>query len=65
MAYLLPVVGIIAGAIVFNETVDGRVAAGTALVIGGVALVNSRYGQRRLFGRASAGVEKPAATAER
>ncbi|MBI3745152.1 MAG: DMT family transporter [Chloroflexi bacterium] len=65
VAYLLPVVGIIAGAIVFNETVDGRVAAGTALVIGGVALVNSRYGQRRLFGRASAGVEAPRTTAER
>ena len=58
VAYLLPVVGIIAGAIVFRETVDARVIFGTALVIGGVALVNSRFGQRRLFGRASAGVEK-------
>jgi len=65
VAYLLPVVGIIAGAIVFHETVDGRVAVGTALVIGGVALVNSRFGQRRLFGRASAGIEKPETTTGR
>jgi drug/metabolite transporter (DMT)-like permease len=53
VAYLLPVVGIIAGAIVFQETVDARVLIGTAFVIGGVALVNSRFGQRRLYGRAS------------
>lgn len=51
VAYLLPVVGIVAGAIVFRETVDARVIIGTAFVIGGVALVNSRYGQRRIFGR--------------
>jgi drug/metabolite transporter (DMT)-like permease len=57
VAYLLPVVGIIAGAIVFRETVDARVIFGTALVIGGVALVNSRYGQRRLFGRSTAGID--------
>jgi drug/metabolite transporter (DMT)-like permease len=53
VAYILPVVGIIAGAIVFSETVDARVLIGTTLVIGGVALVNSRYGQRRIFGRAA------------
>lgn len=51
VAYLLPIVGIISGAIVFQETVDARVLFGTALVFAGVALVNSRYGQRRLFGR--------------
>ncbi len=51
VAYLLPVVGIVAGALVFREAVDGRVIVGTGLVIGGVALVNSRFGQRRLFGR--------------
>lgn len=57
VAYLLPVVGIIAGALVFRETIDARVAFGTAFVIGGVALVNSRFGQRRLFGRATAGAD--------
>ena len=50
VAYLLPVVGIVAGALVFREQVDARVAIGTLLVIGGVALVNSRLGERRLFG---------------
>ena len=53
VAYLLPIVGIVAGALVLNEVVDAGVLIGTALVIGGVALVNSRYGQRRLFGRAA------------
>ena len=53
VAYLLPIVGIVAGALVLNEVVDAGVLIGTALVIGGVALVNSRYGHRRLFGRAA------------
>ena len=51
MAYLLPVVGIVLGFLVLNETIDGRVLAGTVLIVGGVALVNSKFGQRRLFGR--------------
>lgn len=51
VAYLLPIVGIVAGALVLNEVVDAGVLVGTALVIGGVALVNSRFGQRRIFGR--------------
>ena len=51
VAYLLPIVGIVAGALVLNEVVDAGILVGTALVIGGVALVNSRYGHRRLFGR--------------
>ena len=51
LAYLLPVVGIITGALMFGEQIDARVILGTGLVIAGVALVNSRYGQRRLFGR--------------
>jgi drug/metabolite transporter (DMT)-like permease len=53
VAYLLPIVGIIAGALVLNEVVDAGILVGTALVIGGVALVNSRFGHRRLFGRAA------------
>jgi drug/metabolite transporter (DMT)-like permease len=51
IAYLLPIVGIVAGGLMFGETVDARILGGTALVIGGVAVVNSRFGQRRLFGR--------------
>ena len=57
LAYLLPVVGIVSGALMFGEQIDAIVLAGTALVLGGVALVNSRYGQRRLWGRAMAQVE--------
>ena len=51
LAYLLPVVGIVTGALMFNEAVDGRVIGGTALILGGVTLVNSRFGTRRIFGR--------------
>jgi drug/metabolite transporter (DMT)-like permease len=56
VAYLLPVYGIALGALVLNEHVDQRLLVGTALIIGGVALVNSRYGSRPLFqrGRSSA-----------
>ena len=51
VAYLLPVVGIVLGAIVLGETVAPEVILGTALVVGGIAATNSRRGQRRLFGR--------------
>ena len=51
LAYFLPIVGIISGAIMFGETIDLYVVIGTAMVIGGVALVNSRLGERRIFGR--------------
>jgi drug/metabolite transporter (DMT)-like permease len=57
VAYLLPMVGIALGMLVLHEQVDTRVLSGTALIIGGVALVNSRYGSRRLFGRSSPGAE--------
>jgi drug/metabolite transporter (DMT)-like permease len=53
IAYTLPVVGIVLGFVVLNESIDGRVLVGTALIIGGVALVNSRFGQRRLAGPAA------------
>jgi drug/metabolite transporter (DMT)-like permease len=49
VAYVLPVVGIVLGVLVLNEQVDARILLGTVLIIGGVALVNSRYGQRPLF----------------
>jgi drug/metabolite transporter (DMT)-like permease len=51
LAYLLPVVGIITGAIMFGEAVDARILVGTGLILGGVTLVNSRYGERRIWGR--------------
>jgi drug/metabolite transporter (DMT)-like permease len=51
LAYFLPVVGIISGAIMFNEHIDQVVLIGTALVLGGIALVNGRFLQRQLYGR--------------
>ena len=51
VAYLIPVVGIILGYLVLQEPVDARIIIGTALVIAGVGLVNSRFGRRRVFGR--------------
>ncbi len=51
VAYVIPVVGIVLGFLVLNEPIDIRLLIGTGLVVGGVALVNSRFGRRRLFGR--------------
>jgi drug/metabolite transporter (DMT)-like permease len=42
VAYLLPVVGIVLGVLVLREPVDLRLIVGTALVIGGIAIVNAR-----------------------
>jgi drug/metabolite transporter (DMT)-like permease len=65
VAYLLPVVGIVLGAVVLGETVPPEVVVGTALVVGGIAVTNSRRGQRRLFGgadEATPGLTNPAPT---
>src|SRR5712671_2177488 len=63
VAYLLPVVGVALGALVLHEDVAPSTFLGTALVIGGIALVNSRYGMRPVFaGRgAEAGHVSPGA----
>jgi drug/metabolite transporter (DMT)-like permease len=60
VAYLLPVWGIVLGAAVLKEPVDGRLLVGTALIVGGVALVNARYGTRRLFSRSTPAVDEAA-----
>jgi drug/metabolite transporter (DMT)-like permease len=49
VAYLLPVVGIVLGFAVLQEPIDATLLLGTGLVIAGVALVNGRWGRRRLF----------------
>ena len=51
VAYLLPIVGIALGALVLSEAVDARLLIGTALIIGGIFVVNSRFGARPLFSR--------------
>jgi len=56
VAYLLPVVGIFLGAVVLGDPVTINRVAGTALVIAGIALVNSGPAvRRRLDRRADAG----------
>jgi drug/metabolite transporter (DMT)-like permease len=45
VAYLLPVIGIVLGMAVLHEAADARLVVGTFLIIGGIALVNSRLGQ--------------------
>jgi drug/metabolite transporter (DMT)-like permease len=49
VAYLLPVSGIALGALVLHEPIAASTLLGTGLVIGGIALVNSRYGTRPIF----------------
>jgi drug/metabolite transporter (DMT)-like permease len=51
VAYLLPIWGIGLGALVLQEPITPNVIVGAALIIGGIALVNSRYGTRPLFVR--------------
>ena len=59
VAYLLPVWGVILGALVLHEQIPPQLLLGTALVIGGIALVNARReplsgtasGLRARFGR--------------
>src|SRR4051794_27167260 len=51
VAYLLPVVGIALGAIVLNDPVTLNRILGTALVIAGIALVNSGPALRRIVDR--------------
>jgi drug/metabolite transporter (DMT)-like permease len=55
VAYVLPIVGIVLGFLVLQEPIDVTLIAGTALVIAGVALVNGRWGRRRLFAPAVEG----------
>jgi drug/metabolite transporter (DMT)-like permease len=54
VAYLLPVWGIALGAIVLSEPIAPTMILGTVLIIGGIALVNSRYGARPVFSRRDA-----------
>ena len=51
VAYLLPIWGIVLGGLVLNEPVDARLILGTALVIGGIGLVNWRRGALTGFRR--------------
>jgi len=60
VTYLMPVVGIALGAVVANEVVDLRVVAGSALIVAGVALLNTRLARRWLPTRLAQSPVKPA-----
>src|SRR6478752_5377603 len=60
VAYLLPVWGIALGAIVLGEPIAVTMLIGTALIIGGIALVNARFGTRPLYVRG--GIRPPVTT---
>lgn len=63
ITYVMPIVGIVMGVLVLNETIDLRTVIGTGIVLAGVGLVSSRRGARRLFGRAVVKVPPDAAPA--
>jgi drug/metabolite transporter (DMT)-like permease len=52
VTYVMPIVAIALGVILLGERLDLAEILGAALVIGGLVLANSAFGQRRLFGRA-------------
>ena len=62
VSYVIPVIGIALGFAVLDETIDGRVIIGTIAVLAGIAIVNGRYGRRRLFERRRAEPVAPKAT---
>ena len=51
VAYVLPVIGIGLGFLVLQEPIEVSLIGGTALIVLGVALVNGKWGRRRLFSR--------------
>ena len=51
VAYLLPIWGLVLGAIVLSEPIDVRLIAGTALVIAGIGLVNMRGSVQQVLRR--------------
>ncbi len=61
VAYLLPVYGIVLGALVLSEPIAESTLLGAALVIGGIALVNAPFGTRPLFARGGVAPEVPSA----
>ncbi len=52
ITYAMPVVGILLGVLVLNEVIGLQTLAGTAMVIGGIALANAPFGRRVIYGRA-------------
>lgn len=53
ITYVMPVIGILLGVVLLDESIGLQTLVGTAMVIGGVALANAPIGRRRLYGRAA------------
>jgi len=62
IAYVMPIVAIVAGMLVLNEVLEPQTIVGTAIILSGVGLANSRLGARRIFGRNRAEVPPGAQT---
>jgi drug/metabolite transporter (DMT)-like permease len=56
VAYVLPIVGIVLGAVVLDEAVDARLVVGTALIVAGVGFVNGAIRRPRHLDTALAAV---------
>ncbi len=54
VSYIFPVVGLILGLIILNETPDSRLLAGSALVVAGIAVLNLKPPARRMAAAAAA-----------
>jgi drug/metabolite transporter (DMT)-like permease len=65
VAYLLPIVGIALGALVLREAIHAGLLIGTALIIAGIFVVNSRFGARPLFSRRAPSESAPTAAPPR
>ncbi len=55
VTYVLPPVGLTLGALILSEVVDFRLVLGAILIVGGIAIVNLRFGE--LFKRQAAQAE--------
>jgi drug/metabolite transporter (DMT)-like permease len=60
ITYVIPVVGLLLGALFLREWVDVRLVIGAVMILGSIAIVNLKLGQRG--GDATASVAKPATT---
>ena len=64
ITYVMPIVGIIAGVLVLNETIDIRTVVGAAIILAGVGLVNSHRASRTLYRRSAVGDDGRASTGD-
>lgn len=54
VTYVIPIIAVALGFVLLEERLRPMELFGAALIVGGVVIINSSAGQRRLFGRATA-----------